>query len=137
MCQTLRPNLHISAIQPATNTHTHTPLCKPFFALLSEKTCQRGPPIPVDTPIPPHTAKKTTGTRTQTVTLQENEVSSLSSLMQLESFASQKQFKQEFFFFFFAQSYIPVKVHNIDLTQTGSSFKKVSNRYSQFPLSNL
>lgn len=41
------------------------------------------------------------------------------------------------FFFFFAQSYIPVKVHNIDLTQTGSSFKKVSNRYSQFPLSNL
>ena len=40
-------------------------------------------------------------------------------------------------FFFFAQSYIPVKVHNTDLTQTGSSFKKVSNRYSQFPLSNL
>ena len=39
--------------------------------------------------------------------------------------------------FFFAQSYIPVKVHNTDLTQTRSSFKKVSNRYSQFPLSNL
>lgn len=99
MCQTLQPNLHISAIQPATNTHTHTPLCKPFFALLSEKTCQRGPPIPVDTPIPPHTAKKTTGTRTQTVTLQENEVSSLSSLMQLE-FCFSEAIQTRIFFFF-------------------------------------
>lgn len=74
---------HLCHSNPATNTHTHTPLCKPFFALLSEKTCQRGPTIPVDTPIPPHCKENDRYTHTQTLTLQENEVSSLSSLMQL------------------------------------------------------
>lgn len=52
------PQLDISAIQPATDRHTHTYLCKPFFAHLSEKTRQRVPTIPVDTPVPQHVANK-------------------------------------------------------------------------------
>lgn len=127
MCQPLHFNLDIYAIQPATNTHTHTPLCKPYFAYLSEKTCQKVPTIPVDTPVPLHTVNKMIYICICVCVYiyhKENEASSFIFRNAFIELCFSEAIQIRIHFFLFAQSYIPVKVYKIDLKQTGSSLKK-------------
>lgn len=116
------------------NRHTLTLLCANLSLLISVRKHARVPTIPVDTPVLSTLQENDVGTPTPRS--QEHEVSSLSPETYVRSFASQKQLEKEYIFFC-TVLHIPVKVYNIDLKQTGSSFKNVSNHYSQFLHPNL
>lgn len=106
VCQPLRSTLYIYATQPATNTHTHIPLCKPFFAHLSEKTCQSTNYSSGYTSPLAHCNLNDIGT--QTPISQENEVFIIFYNVFIESCFSEAIWIR--ISFFFAVSYIPVKV---------------------------
>lgn len=138
VCQTLRSNVYICAIQSATNTHTHTPLCKPFFAHLSEKHVKEYQLFQwirqsLNTlQIKWHRYTYASITRKWSIFII---FCNVFIVLLLRSNLNKNTFFS--FLFFCTVLYFPVKVYTLDLKQTGSSFENVLNCDSQFLYSTL
>lgn len=132
VCQTLCSNVHLSATQPATNTRTDTPLCKPFFAHLSEKQVkeyQRFQWIHRS----PNTLQIRRHRDTRTSITREWRLFIIFCNVFIVLLLRSNLNKNTFFFFFCTVLYIPGKVYNLDLQQTGSSFKNVLKSLQVIP----
>lgn len=122
VCQTLRPNLHICAIQPATSKHTHTSLCKPFFAHLSEENLSKSTNYSSGY-TSPSTRCKQNDIGTHTPRSQENEAIFIIFCNVFIGLLLRSNSHKNTFFFF-GSLYIPVKIYDTDLKPTGKQLWK-------------